>query len=129
MHADDDALRGRPLDAAETAIAEELSAWAESKAFDIGNPEEILVGPEAAAAGRSLMESIVGEEALDRAINRGGRPSLSGTTGSGASPKRQVRLPREVDERLLARASREHRDISDLMREAIVAYLDTGSRR
>ena len=37
-----------------------------------------------------------------------GRPSLSGTNGTGRSPKRQVRLPEDLDAALQARIDAEH---------------------
>lgn len=57
--------------AAGEALGEELSAWAESDEFDVANPVDVLAGADAAAAGRAVMEAIVGREALERAI--GGR--------------------------------------------------------
>ena len=72
--------------------------------------------------GRALMEELLGSpEAVERAM---GRPSVDGTMRAGHSPVRQVRLPRELDDRLKARAAAEHRKPSELMREALVAYLD-----
>jgi len=52
-----------------------------------------------------------------------GRPSLSGRPGSGPSPKRQVRLSRELDAALTARALHEHRNASDIIRDALDSYL------
>lgn len=52
-----------------------------------------------------------------------GRPTLSGTTGSGRSPKRQVRLPADLDAALTRRAEEEHRRPSEIMREALSQYL------
>lgn len=52
-----------------------------------------------------------------------GRPSLSGRPGSGPSPKRQVRLSRELDAALTARALKEHRNASDVIRDALDSYL------
>lgn len=124
-----DPLVGRPLSDDELAVAERLSAWAESDAFEIPTSAEILVGADAEHEARATIEDLVGAERLDRAINRGGRPSLDGRSGSGPSPKRQVRLPRDVDDRLMARAAAEHREVSELLREAIITYLGTESRR
>lgn len=52
-----------------------------------------------------------------------GRPGLTGDTGAGRSPKRQVRLPRDLDQLLDQRAAELHRTPSDLMRDAIDRYL------
>lgn len=56
-------------------------------------------------------------------LHAGGRPSLSGTTGSGRSPKRQVRLPVELDDALTRRAEAEHRRPSEILRDALTQYL------
>lgn len=52
-----------------------------------------------------------------------GRPSLSGTTGNGRSPKRQVRLPIDLDAELTRRAEAEQRRPSEILREALEQYL------
>lgn len=52
-----------------------------------------------------------------------GRPGLSGNPGTGRSPKRQVRLPRDLDQLLDQRAALEHRTASEIMRDAIGQYL------
>lgn len=76
-------------------------------------------------AGRALLSDALGSEAaVDRAL---GRPALDGSVGQGPSPKRQVRLTRELDELLIARAASERRRPSDIMREALVEYLHKAS--
>lgn len=59
-----------------------------------------------------------------------GRPSLSGRQGLGPSPKRQVRLPRDLDAALTERTQTEHRGASDIIRDALTEYLPltTGGR-
>lgn len=52
-----------------------------------------------------------------------GRPSLDGSAGSGRSPRRQVRLPHDLDQLLDQRAAEQHRTPSELMRDAIDRYL------
>ena len=52
-----------------------------------------------------------------------GRPGLGGSVGSGRSPKRQVRLPHDLDQLLDQRAAEQHRTPSELMRDAIDPYL------
>lgn len=52
-----------------------------------------------------------------------GRPSLNGTPGGGASPKRQVRLPHDLDAALDARAARDGRQPSAIIRDALTEYL------
>jgi len=62
--------------------------------------------------------------AIDRAM---GRPNLNGRMTSGKSPVRHVRLPIELDSQLTLRAETGHRAPSELMREAITAYLSKAS--
>lgn len=52
-----------------------------------------------------------------------GRPSLSGKAGTGRSPRRQVRLPIDLDAELTRRAEAEHRGVSEIMRDALEQYL------
>jgi hypothetical protein len=58
-------------------------------------------------------------ELVETARGRG-RPSLSGV---GASPCRRVRLPADIDARMVARAQVEGRPMSALMRDAVSEYL------
>lgn len=58
-----------------------------------------------------------------RELIAAGRPSLNGSTGAGPSPKRQVRLPTALDDALTERAEREHRKASEIIRDALDAYL------
>lgn len=52
-----------------------------------------------------------------------GRHSLGAAQHRGESPKRQVRLPVELDRALTERAERDHTNVSDIMREALSQYL------
>lgn len=52
-----------------------------------------------------------------------GRPGLDGSAGAGRSPRRQVRLPHDLDQLLDQRAAEQHRTPSELMRDAIDRYL------
>lgn len=98
-----------------------LSDWAESTDFTIAASATITKG-EGPGAGRALLESALGSPAaVDRAI---GRPSLGHT---GTSPSRTLRLPRELDEALVARAAAEHRKPSEIVREALSNYLGKAS--
>ncbi len=75
----------------------------------------------ATAPGRSLMEELLGSpEAVERAM---GRPSVDGSMTQGHSLVRQVRLPSELDRLLTERAEAEHRNRSEVIREALTAYL------
>ncbi len=53
--------------------------------------------------------------------NRRGRPSLSST--DGRSPQISVRVPSEVHDRLRGRARDEGKRLSDVVREALAAYV------
>lgn len=63
------------------------------------------------------------DQDLQELITLGGRPSLSGRPGAGPSPKRQVRLSRELDALLTERAERDDRKPSVIIRDALEAYL------
>lgn len=86
--------------------------------------QSALLGDEAAAEGRSLLEQCLGgPEGLARAL--GGRPSLTPAAPPGhRSPVRSLRLPRELSLQLDAQARREGRRPSDVIRDALVEYLD-----
>lgn len=80
-----------------------------------------VVDATATQDGRRLMEELLGSpEAVERAM---GRPRVDGSMTAGHSPVRQVRLPRDLDALLTARATAEHRKRSEVIREALVAYL------
>ena len=53
-----------------------------------------------------------------------GRPTLGSELNEGTSPKRQVRLPRDLNQALTDRAVREHRSASEIMRDALKQYLE-----
>lgn len=108
----------------EQALADAMSAWAESDEFDIPDTAEVRESDHSEEAGRPLLEAAMGKEALDEAIGRGGRPGLDGTAGNGPSPKRQVRLTRDLDARLTEFVTVVHRDRSEVMREALGEYLE-----
>lgn len=101
----------RKVSRADEELASELSAWAEAEDFDVPPAARVLVDAEAEAEAARIQRDV------------GGRPRLDGTTGSGESPKRQVRLTPELDELLLARAAAENRPVARVMRDALSAYL------
>lgn len=68
-------------------------------------------------------EGRASEEDLQELIALGGRPSLNGRPGDGPSAKRQVRLPEYLDALLTERVKRDHQNRSEIMREALDAYL------
>ena len=97
----------------------ELAEWAETA--DPGNDARITKA-EGPGAGQSILEAALGSaEAVKRAV---GKPSLS---AKGTSPSRSLRLSREMDDQLLARAEAEHRRPSAIMRDALAEYLARAS--
>jgi len=97
---------------------DELAEWAE---HDMTLPKDSATAKRgddaAAAAGKALLERV-----------GAGRPSLAQDAGiSGASPKRQVRLPQPVSNQLDELAQRQHRKPSELMREAVEEYIQKHS--
>ncbi|HEY3556335.1 MAG TPA: hypothetical protein VGL05_02660 [Kribbella sp.] len=87
--------------------------WAEHDMSLPENSRTALRGQAAAEFGRELIER-----------SRGGRPSIDPDAGPGEnSPVRQVRLPRSLDNDLVAFAEVNHRNLSEVMREAITEYL------
>lgn len=65
-------------------------------------------------------ERLAGE--ILRKVGRG-RPSLSG--GRAHSPEVKARVPEELHDRLRARAARENKRPSEVIREALEAYLES----
>ena len=57
------------------------------------------------------------------AIAGRGRRSVGHSAPQGESPKRQVRLPADLDQLLEARVQAEHRNASEIMRDALAQYL------
>lgn len=67
-----------------------------------------------------MEEPLGSSEAVERAM---GWPSVDGSMARGHSPVRQVRLPRDLDALLSQRAQAENRKRSEVIREALSAYL------
>lgn len=121
MNGNQDASVSVPLSQRERELR--TSEWAESEEFEIPADVRISRGDEAAAEGRAMLIAALGsEDAVRAAVS--GRPSLSGTVGVGPSPKRQVRLPIDLDQALTARAERENKRASEIIRDALDAYLN-----
>jgi hypothetical protein len=95
-----------------------LSEWAESYDFTT-DPDAVVTRGEGPEPGRAFLAPFMSPAELDTVTGRG-RPSLS---GAGTSPKRQVRLPADLDAALEERARAEGRKPSAVMREAIENYL------
>lgn len=101
--------------------AARLSEWAEN--LESIPRDAVVIRGRGNEPGRALLEAALGSpEAVDRAIRR---PSLDGRAGK--SPVRQVRLPRDLDALLVKRAEAEDRKPSEVVREALYAYLGKAS--
>ena len=72
------------------------------------------------ADGTRLTQDVA-EQIVDRA-RRGGRPSLSGRTQT--SPQIAFRVPKEVRDKALEVAARQHKSLSQLAREALENLLE-----
>ncbi|WP_081968000.1 MULTISPECIES: ribbon-helix-helix domain-containing protein [Mycobacterium] len=90
-----------------------LATWAESDDRDI-DPHRALHGAQAVEASRELLR------------RAGGRPSIDpARDADGPAPRRQVRLPRRLSSQVDDLARKQGRNPSDVMRDAIAAYVDT----
>lgn len=88
-----------------------LADWAQSDDRDI-HPERGETGSTATQSSRELIR------------RAGGRPSVDPAAEPGVvSPRRQVRLPRALSDRVDQLADHQNRSASDLMREAIAQYI------
>jgi len=106
---------------------EELAKWAENEMTLNPGSSTALRGEAAAARGRAALEAALGgSDAVERAIHGGGRPSIDPAAAPGKhSRTRQVRLAADVSSQLDQLAAAQHRRPSDLLRDAVAAYLDT----
>lgn len=90
---------------------DKLADWAESDEREI-HPKKGQSGAESQRATRELLRRAAG------------RPSVDPNAEPGAhAPRRQVRLPRELSDRVDDLARQENRSPSDLMRDAINQYV------
>lgn len=88
-----------------------LADWAESDEREI-HPENGESGAVSQGATQELLR------------HAGGRPSVDPNAEPGShAPRRQVRLPRTLSDRVDDLARRDNRSASDLMREAIAEYV------
>lgn len=86
-------------------------------------PGTVRRGPAAAAeAQRSLLEA-AGATSVDELTRIAvGRPSLGAK--AGASPTVRARVPQALKDRVLEIAAREDRNESDVVRDAVAAYVE-----
>ena len=105
-----------------TTNYDDLAARAERGELTV-KPGTVLRGADAAdEARRSLMDA-TGAADLDELTHIVlGRPSVG--TSSGASPVVRARVPQALKDRVAAVAKREHRKESDVVRDALAAYVN-----
>ena len=101
---------------------DELAARAERGELSV-KPGTVRRGSEAAAeAQRSLMEAAGATSADELTRIVLGRPSVGAK--AGASPVVRARVPQALKDRVAALAEREHRKESDVVRDALAAYVE-----
>lgn len=88
-----------------------LSQWAEQGNISDANPNTALSGKNATQAARTLLS---------------GKPSLGHTNaqGQGRSPRRQVRLPQELNTKLDAYAHQYNMTVSQTIRNALEYFFN-----
>jgi hypothetical protein len=111
-------------DAELTAQERDLIAWADEDIRPAADHPGIRHGTDAAVEGRALLDAALGGPAsAERAM--GGRPPLDSASPRGQhAPVRQVRLPASMNAALSELAAAEGRRPSEIIREALAAYLD-----
>ncbi len=85
---------------------DQMADWAESQAPLTDDSAPMLTGAQARQAGRQFLR---------------GRPNVGAdhATGSGQSRKRATRLDEQTDAALVARARREHKSVSAVIRDVL----------
>lgn len=107
---------GRALHVVSAAPAPAFTSAAMPTELELANAlgtVHVLLGPAAQAKARLLWPR-----------PQVGRPSMS---DAGASPRRSIRLPSSLDERLVRRADDAGLTVSEAIREAIMAYVERDS--
>jgi hypothetical protein len=85
-------------------------------------PGTVLRGEPARSAARDALMEATGAGTVPQAATLAvGRPRAG--TGRGPSPVVRARVPQELKDRVQAIAAHEHRDESDIVREAVAAYV------
>jgi hypothetical protein len=104
------------------AYYEQLANDFESEDYELPSEAVVICG-EGDEPGRAILAPYMTPEALDAASRQGrGRPRLS-AAGTGRSPKRQVRLPEELDAALVRLAQAQGLTPSAVVREAVETYV------
>ncbi|KAB1504139.1 CopG family transcriptional regulator [Corynebacterium sp. 320] len=95
---------------------DDLSAWAESDAA--------VAAVEDAVQTRGLEYRTEESDTIEQEFARAGRPSLNANPmGNGASPRRQVRLPHDLNDALDRYAAETGTSASHIMRLALERFL------
>lgn len=82
-----------------------------------------LRGDAAAAEGRRLLMEATGASSIEDVVRIAlGRPRLGAT--AGPSPVVRARVPQALKDRVTEIAERENRNESDIVRDALVAYVE-----
>ncbi|AYG05538.1 hypothetical protein [Gryllotalpicola protaetiae] len=97
------------------------AAWSERIEADDYGP----ISPNAEIQIDGDPEAVFAE--LEAFVNRGGRPTLTGTAGAGESPVLRFRVPPELRNELAEFAKQQNRKQSVVMRDALAAYLHKAS--
>jgi hypothetical protein len=118
---------GRQYEVGDVELTEQEQALVEWAAGDVrpaGRRPNARRGSAAAEHGRAVLEAVLGSAAtVDKAM--GGRPPLDPSARRGQhAPVRQVRLPVSMNEQLTELAAAEGRKPSEIIREALAAYLN-----
>lgn len=101
---------------------DELAARAERSDLKV-KPGTVRRGPEAAAGAQRLLMEATGATSADEQTQLVlGRPSV-GEKG-GPSPVVRARVPQALKDRVTAIAELEHRKESDVVRDALAAYVE-----
>ena len=106
---------------------EKLAARAERGDFKV-KPGTVRRGSEATAEARRSLIEATGATSVDELTRIVlGRPSVGAK--AGASPVVRARVPQALKDRVTAIAEREHRKESDVVREALAAYVEVRAVR
>ena len=95
-----------------------MADWAES--------DDVFVRPATARTRTGKEAQAVGQEILERFA---GRPNVGHTRaqGSGNSPRRQVRLPEDINTQLDRYAAQTGKTASQVIRDALESYLSANA--
>lgn len=100
---------------------EDLAARAAQGDLTI-KPGTTVRGTGAAEQARALLLEATGTTSTEELTRVAlGRPALGAS--SGASPVVRARVPQALKDRVIALAEREHRNESDVVRDALAAYV------